>query len=152
MEVDDVAASHGSDLYWLMQKPRILIKAIYLSQLGISIDIAKNLFERNAYYLYIISLKIRESHNSRLRRMINLGGAHGQLEPTRPIVRRSANIRDVGRPGPIDLVQQQASGHGEIQGVSDTEHRDANEVRAEITLERREPSRSSPRTRIVGRG
>ena len=57
MEVDDVAASHGSDLYWLMQKLRILIKAIYLSQLGISIDIAKNLFERNAYYLHIISLE-----------------------------------------------------------------------------------------------
>jgi hypothetical protein len=40
-----------------MQKLRILIKASYLSQLGISIDIMKNLFERSAYYLHIISLE-----------------------------------------------------------------------------------------------
>jgi hypothetical protein len=56
-EVDELAASHGSELYWLMQKLRILIKASYLSQLGISIDRTKYLFERNAYYRHIISLE-----------------------------------------------------------------------------------------------
>jgi hypothetical protein len=43
------------------------------------------------------------------------------------------------RPGPIDLVQEQAPRDGEIQRVGDADNRDADEVRAEVTLQRREP-------------
>ena len=56
-EVDGVAASHGSDLYWLMQKLRILIKASYLSELGIPIDNIDGLFQRSVSYQHIASLE-----------------------------------------------------------------------------------------------
>jgi hypothetical protein len=56
------------------------------------------------------------------------------------------------RPGPIHFVEEQAPGHGEIQGVSRADHRDADEVRAETAQDGGEPRRSSPTTRIVGRG
>jgi len=56
-EVDDAAASHGSDLYWLMQKLRLLIKASYLSELGIPNDTISGLFQRNVYYHHIASLE-----------------------------------------------------------------------------------------------
>ena len=56
-EVDDAAASHGSDLYWLMQKLRVLIKASYLSELGIPIDTISHLFQQNAPYQHIVNLE-----------------------------------------------------------------------------------------------
>jgi hypothetical protein len=56
-EVDHVAASRGSDLYWLMQKLRILIKASYLSELGIPIDNMNRLFQRSVYYQHISNLE-----------------------------------------------------------------------------------------------
>jgi hypothetical protein len=37
-----------------------------------------------------------------------------------------------GRPGSIDLVQEQASRHSEIQGVGGADHRNANKDRAEL--------------------
>ena len=56
-EADDVAASHGSDLYWLMQKLRILIKASYLSELCIPIDNINRLFQRSVSYQHIARLE-----------------------------------------------------------------------------------------------
>ena len=56
-EVDDAAASRGSDLYWLMQKIRILIKASYLSELGVPSDKIGGLFQRSVYYHHIESLE-----------------------------------------------------------------------------------------------
>lgn len=56
-EVDDAAASRGSDLYWLMQKIRLLIKASYLSELGIPNETIAALFQRSVYYQHIVSLE-----------------------------------------------------------------------------------------------
>ena len=56
-EVDELAASHGSDLYWLMQKLRILIKASYLSELGFPGDKINCLFQRGTFYQHIASLE-----------------------------------------------------------------------------------------------
>ena len=56
-EADDAAASHGSELYWLMQKLRLLIKASYLSELDTPDDKISGLFERSAYYQHIANLE-----------------------------------------------------------------------------------------------
>lgn len=56
-EEDDAAASHGSDLYWLMQKLRLLIKASYLSELGFSSEKIKDLFQRNYYYKHMENIE-----------------------------------------------------------------------------------------------
>ncbi len=56
-EVDYAAASHGSDLYWLMQKLRLLIKASYLSELGIPNEKISGLIQRNVYYQHMASLE-----------------------------------------------------------------------------------------------
>jgi hypothetical protein len=56
-EVDDAAASHGSDLYWLMQKLRFLIKASYLSEIGIPNDTISDLFQRSVYYQHIARIE-----------------------------------------------------------------------------------------------
>src|SRR4051812_32691563 len=42
------------------------------------------------------------------------------------------------RPSAIHLVQEQAPGHGEVQGVGHADHRDPDEVPAELALQRRE--------------
>jgi hypothetical protein len=55
--VEDAAASHGSELYWLMQKLRILVKACYLSELGMPIGSISRLFQRNVYYQHISRLE-----------------------------------------------------------------------------------------------
>jgi len=56
-ELDNAAASHGSDLYWLMQKLRLLIKASYLSELGIPNDKISDLFQRNGDIQHIADLE-----------------------------------------------------------------------------------------------
>jgi hypothetical protein len=55
--VDDGAASHGSDLYWLLQKFRVLIKACYLTELEFPMDKINTLFQRSTYYQHMIRLE-----------------------------------------------------------------------------------------------
>jgi len=54
---DYLAASHGSDLYWLMQKLRFLIKACFLTDLGFSSDQVIAFLQRNDYYQHISALE-----------------------------------------------------------------------------------------------
>jgi len=57
-----LAASHGADLYWLMERLRFLIKACFLSELGFSEQRVLSLFERNALYQHVRNLEAeRES-------------------------------------------------------------------------------------------
>src|SRR5215467_8590708 len=44
-----------------------------------------------------------------------------------------------GRTGPVHLVEEQATRHGEIQGVGCADHRDADKVRAQVAQERGKP-------------
>jgi hypothetical protein len=55
--VDYLAASHGSDLYRLMQKLRFLIKACFLTELGFPSDQVVALLQRNEYYQHISALE-----------------------------------------------------------------------------------------------
>src|SRR6516162_2367443 len=52
---------------------------------------------------------------------------------------QSRRTTTTGRPGSIDLVQELAPRHGEIQGVGRADHRDADKVRAEVAQEGAEP-------------
>lgn len=54
---DYLAASHGADLYWLMQKVRYLIKACILSDLGLDMTLIESLFTRDTYYQHIIGIE-----------------------------------------------------------------------------------------------
>jgi hypothetical protein len=57
-----LAASHGAELYWMMEKLRFLIKACFLSELGFSEQKTLSLFERNALYQHVRQLEaVRES-------------------------------------------------------------------------------------------
>ncbi len=56
------AASYGSDLYWLMQKLRFLMKSCFLRELGLTAEKAQKLFDRNALYQHVCRLETtRES-------------------------------------------------------------------------------------------
>ncbi len=50
------AACHGSDLYWLVQKLRFLIKACFLAELGFGMEQITALFNRNEYFQHISGL------------------------------------------------------------------------------------------------
>jgi hypothetical protein len=54
------AASHGADLYWIMQKLRFLFKSCLLQELGIPKDKAKSLFDRNALYQHVCKIEEAE--------------------------------------------------------------------------------------------
>ncbi len=54
---DYLAASHGADLYWLMQKLRFLIRACFLTDLGFLSDQVVVLLQRNEYYQHISALE-----------------------------------------------------------------------------------------------
>ncbi|MCI0464976.1 MAG: hypothetical protein L0Z62_49270 [Gemmataceae bacterium] len=57
-----LAASRGAELYWMMQKLRVLLKACFLSELGFTPKKALELFERNALYQHMCALEAaRES-------------------------------------------------------------------------------------------
>jgi len=57
---DRSAASRGSDLYWLTQKLRFLIKACFLSELGFLSGQIRTLFRKNELYDHIIGLETRQ--------------------------------------------------------------------------------------------
>src|SRR4051812_16450965 len=57
-----LAASHGADLYWLMEKLRFLIKACFLAEAGFSEQKILTLFERNPLYQHVRQLEsVREA-------------------------------------------------------------------------------------------
>ena len=49
------AASHGAELYWMMQKLRFLFKSCLMRELGFPTDKVKSLFDRNPLYRHICS-------------------------------------------------------------------------------------------------
>ena len=51
------AASHGAELYWLMQKLRFLIKACFLAELGFGTEQIRSFFNRNVYFQHISGLE-----------------------------------------------------------------------------------------------
>jgi hypothetical protein len=51
------AASHGSDLYWTMQKLRFLFKSCLMRELGFPSEKIKSLFERNGLYRHVCQLE-----------------------------------------------------------------------------------------------
>jgi hypothetical protein len=64
-DVEHLAASHGSDLYWMMEKLRFLIKACLLSELDFPPDVVRKLLQTNDYYQHILRLEAsREAKRS----------------------------------------------------------------------------------------
>jgi len=60
---DQLAASHGSELYWLMQKLRFLIKACFLEELGFRSEQIAAIFHRNAYFQHIRKIETSREQN-----------------------------------------------------------------------------------------
>jgi hypothetical protein len=54
------AASHGADLYWMMQKLRFLFKSCLLQELGFPKGKAKSLFDRYALYQHVCQIEESE--------------------------------------------------------------------------------------------
>jgi hypothetical protein len=54
------AASHGADLYWMMQKLRFLFKSCLLRELGFPNDKIKSLFDRNGLYGHVCQIEEAE--------------------------------------------------------------------------------------------
>jgi hypothetical protein len=54
------AASHGADLYWMMQKLRFLFKSCLMRELGFPTDKVKSLFDRHGLYRHICQLEEAE--------------------------------------------------------------------------------------------
>jgi hypothetical protein len=52
-----LAACHGADLYWIIQKLRFLLKACFLSELGFSAAKVRELFDRNRFYQHMRRLE-----------------------------------------------------------------------------------------------
>ncbi len=57
------ASSHGSELYWLMQKLRFLIKACILAELGFRTEQIGNFFHRNPYFQHVSKLAMARDSN-----------------------------------------------------------------------------------------
>jgi hypothetical protein len=55
----DTATSHGADLYWLLEKLRVLFKACFLAELGFSERQALSCFERTSHYQHMRELERR---------------------------------------------------------------------------------------------
>ncbi len=56
----DLAASHGADLYWMMQKLRFLFKSCLLRELGFKPEKATELFQRNGMYQHVCRIETAE--------------------------------------------------------------------------------------------
>jgi hypothetical protein len=54
------AASHGADLYWMMQRLRFLFKSCLMQELGFPKDKVKTLFDRNGLYQYLCQIEETE--------------------------------------------------------------------------------------------
>jgi hypothetical protein len=52
-----LAASHGADLYWLLEKLRVLFKASFLAELGFSEQQALTFFQRNPLYQHMCEVE-----------------------------------------------------------------------------------------------
>jgi len=52
-----LAASHGANLYWLMQKLRFLFKSCLLDDLGFSKEKVMELFGRNPLYRHVCEIE-----------------------------------------------------------------------------------------------
>ncbi len=55
------AAAGGSDLYWLIQKLRYLLKACFLSELGFKQEQITAMVNRNPYFKHISALELRRA-------------------------------------------------------------------------------------------
>ena len=56
----DLAARHGADLYWMIQKLRFLFKSCMLRELGFKSEKATELFRRNGLYQHICGIETAE--------------------------------------------------------------------------------------------
>jgi hypothetical protein len=61
----DAAASHGAQLYWLMQRLRFLFKACLLRELGFATEKVVALFERNGLYQHVCQIEAAEEAQRR---------------------------------------------------------------------------------------
>jgi hypothetical protein len=61
----DAAASHGAQLYWMMQKLRFLFKACLLRELGFSVEKVAALFERDGLYQHVCQIEAAEESQRR---------------------------------------------------------------------------------------
>lgn len=66
------ASTHGSELYWLMQKLRFLIKTCILAELGFSAEQIGNFFHRNVYFQHISTLKVSRDNSKTPAKEIDL--------------------------------------------------------------------------------
>jgi hypothetical protein len=66
------AAAHGSDLHWLIQKLRFLMKVCFLSELGFEQAKITEMLNRNPYFLHISRLEMRKAQSQPTSKEIDI--------------------------------------------------------------------------------